>query len=192
MLRVHEGSCAADIPDESTPACSAVVGSWDMSSTIGGMATSNGIKSNVVSPKKKAKSKVGKCKIKNNVDESVRGSLQPLAASMLMRVLYGARYARFDFLKIISRLASCISYWDLDCGKRLMRLMEYVKSSLSQRMVGWVGNALHEVQPHVYADADFAGCPRTLRSTSGAQIHIEGSCTRFPLFARSIRCLLHS
>jgi len=90
-------------------------------------------------------------------------------------------------LKIISRLASCISYWDLHCDKRLMRLMGYVKSSLSQRMVGWVGNALHEVQLHVYANADFAGCPRTLRSTSGAQIHIEGSCARFPVFPGSIR-----
>ena len=63
----------ADILDGSTPACSAVVGSWDMSITRGGMATSSGIKTNVVSPKKEAKSKVGKCKIKNNVDESVRG-----------------------------------------------------------------------------------------------------------------------
>jgi hypothetical protein len=39
----------------------------------------------------------------------------------------------------------------------------------------------------LYADADFAGCPGTLRSTSGAQIQIEGSYTRFPIMARSIR-----
>ena len=43
------------------------------------------------------------------------------------------------------------------------------------------------VQPHAYADAVFAGCPRTLRSTSGAQIQIEGPNTRFPSFAKSIR-----
>ena len=55
-------SCTADILDESTPACSAVVGSWDMSSIIGGMATSNGIKSNVVSPKKKANPRLASAK----------------------------------------------------------------------------------------------------------------------------------
>ena len=146
-----------------------------MSESEGGMATSNGQRMTeaLKVKKKKNKSKL-QSKIKNNVDESVRGQSQPLAASILMRLLYGARYARYDLLKSISRLASCVSYWDLDCDKRLMRLLSYVKGSLSKRLVGWVGDPLHEVQPHVYADADFAGCPRTLRSTSGAQIQIEG------------------
>ena len=94
--------------------------------------------------KKKNKSKL-QCKRKNNVDESVRGQLQPLAASMLMRLLYGSRYARFDLLKAISRLSSCLSYWDLACDKRLMRLMSYVKGSLSKRLVGCVGDQLHDV-----------------------------------------------
>ena len=84
-------------------------------------------------------------------------------------------------------LASSVAYWDLDCDKRLMRLMAYVKGSLKKRLVGWVGDQLHEVQPHTYADAVFAGCPRTLRSISGAQIQLEGPNTRFPLVARSIR-----
>ena len=137
--------------------------------------------------KKKPKAKLKKSKMVNNFDESVRGQLQPIAASMLMRLLYRARHARFDLLKSISRLASSVQYWDKDCDKRLMRLMAYVKGSLKKRLVGWVGDQLHEVQPHAYADADFAGCPRTLRSTSGAQIQIEGPNTRFPLFARSIR-----
>ena len=53
--------------------------------------------------------------------------------------------------------------------------------------MGWVSDQLHDVQPHAYADADFAGCTRTLRSTSGAQIQIEGPNTRFPLYARSVR-----
>ena len=51
-----------------------------------------GKNSKVLKPRMKPK----KSQIKNNVDESVRGQLQPLAASMLMRLLYGARYARFD------------------------------------------------------------------------------------------------
>jgi hypothetical protein len=75
--------------------------------------------------------KVLKSKIKNNIEDvASRGQLQPLAASMLMRLLYGARYARFDLLKAISRLASNVSYWSVDCDRRLMRLMGYVKKSL--------------------------------------------------------------
>ena len=77
-----------------------------------------------------------KSKIQNNVDGADRGNLQPLAASILMRLLYGSRYARFDLLKSISRLASFVSYWDLDCDKRLMRLLSYVKGSLQKGLVG--------------------------------------------------------
>ena len=129
-----------------------------------------------------------KSKIKNNiVDPSVRGTLQPIASSILMRLLYGARYARFDLLKAVARLASNVSYWSVDCDRRLMRLMAYVKSSLAKRLIGWVGDRLEDVMPHAYADADFAGCPRTLRSTSGAQIQIEGPHTRFPVCAQSKR-----
>ena len=65
-----------------------------------------------------------------------------------------------------------------------MGLLSYVKGSLKKRAVAWVGDKLHEAQPHAYADADFAGRPRTLRSMSGAQIQIEGTN---PLNARSIR-----
>ena len=75
--------------------------------------------------------KVIKSKIKNNIeDPNARGTLQPLASSILMRLLYGARYARFDLLKAIARLASNVSYWSTDCDRRLMRLMAYVKASL--------------------------------------------------------------
>jgi hypothetical protein len=62
-----------------------------------------------------------------------------------------------------------------------------VNGPLTKRLIGWVGNTLSEVAPHTFADADFAGCPRTLRSTSGGQIQLEGTYTRFPLTARSIR-----
>jgi hypothetical protein len=132
--------------------------------------------------------KVLKSKIKNNIEDlQERGQLQPLASSILMRLLYGARYSRFDLLKAISRLAGSVAYWSVDCDRRLMRLPSYVKGSLKKRLVGFVGNTPSEVMPHQYADADFAGDPRTLRSTSGAQIQIEGSHTRFPIIARSIR-----
>jgi len=86
-----------------------------------------------------------------------------------MRVLYAARMARFDLLRAVNGLSCFVSYLDFDCDKRLCRLAAYIKYFLKHRQVGWVGISLSEVQPHTYADADFSGCPRTLRSTSGAQ-----------------------
>ena len=41
--------------------------------------------------------------------------------------------------------------------------------------------------PHLYADADFAGCPRTLRSTSGYHLAIEGPWTSLPQTGASAR-----
>eukprot|EP00972_Heterocapsa_arctica_P078874 11632417-Heterocapsa_arctica.AAC.1 len=41
-------------------------------------------------------------------------------------------------------------------------------------MIGWVGDELTAVQPHLYADADFAGCVETQRSTCGYHFAIRG------------------
>ena len=50
-----------------------------------------------------------------------------------------------------------------------------------------MGDRPDEVAPHLYADADFAGCTDTQRSTSGAHLKIEGPFTSFPLIGRSVR-----
>ena len=82
-------------------------------------------------------------------------------------------------------LASFLHQWNADCDERLLRLVSYVKSTLHIRQVGWVGDSISEIGPHFYADADFAGCPRTLRSTTGYHLVIEGRWTSFPQTAAS-------
>ncbi len=77
-----------------------------------------------------------------------RGKLNHIAASILMRLLYAARYARFDLLRAINKLASFIAYWDEDCDKRLGRLVGYVYSSRKRRLVGWVGDPPKDLAPH--------------------------------------------
>ena len=102
--------------------------------------------------------------------EPVRGHLAPHAASVLMKLLYGARIARFD------------------------HLMCYVHHTKHWRMVGWVGDSMDDVRLALYADADFAGCVDSLRSTSGGHLNIQGPNTRFPLSGSSKRqgCVSHS
>ena len=104
---------------------------------------------------------------------------------MLMSILYPARLARFDLLKPVGFLAKCITRWDAKCDARLHQLMCYINSTLADRMVGYVGDAPEHLTARIYADADFAGCPYTLKSTSGVHAAIQGENTRFPWAASS-------
>ena len=61
--------------------------------------------------------------------------------------------------------------------------MSYIHGSASMQLVGFVGDSMDKVMPHLYADADLAGCPETQRSTSGVFYCAIGPSTRFPIAA---------
>ncbi len=113
------------------------------------------------------------------------GELKHCAASILMKLLYCARMCRYDLLHPIGRLACLITKWDKHCDKMLHRLMCYVNCTLHLRQVGWVNDGKDNIGVHLYADADFAGCKRTGRSTSGAFLCMGGPDTFFPIQAIS-------
>ena len=113
--------------------------------------------------------------------ESTRGALATHAARVLMKLSYAARIARFDLLRSINPLARNVTKWTIEDDAKLYHLMCYVNSSLSKRMIGWVGDDFKELSVSLFADADFAGCSQSMRSTSGSHMHIQGSHTRFPL-----------
>ena len=123
-----------------------------------------------------------------------RGSLAPHAASVLMKLLYAARIARFDLLRSINALARNVTKWTKDDDARLHHLMCYVNSTLSLKMIGWVGDKIEDLSLGLFADADFAGCAQSLRSTSGSHLQVQGKFTRFPLAGGSKRqgCVSHS
>ena len=127
-------------------------------------------------------------------NSEVRGELAPHAASILMKLLYAARIARFDLLRSINNLARNVTKWSCKDDVRLHHLICYVQSSKSKKMVGWVGDDLSKLSIDIYADADFAGCEDSLRSTSGAHMVIQGKHTRFPVAGASKRqgCVSHS
>ena len=126
--------------------------------------------------------------------EVQRGALAPHAASILMKLLYAARIARFDLLRSINTLARNVTKCPFKMMPKLYDLMCYVNSTLGKRMIGWVGNDMKDLSIALYADADFAGCALSLRSTSGSHMHIQGKRTRFPLAGGSKRqgCVSHS
>ena len=123
-----------------------------------------------------------------------RGNLAPHAASVLMKLLYAARIARFDLLRSINALARNVTKWTKDDDARLHHLMCYVNSTLSLKMIRWVGDKIEDLSLGLFADADFAGCAQSLRSTSGSHLQVQGEFTRFPLAGGSKRqgCVSHS
>ena len=145
-----------------------------------------------------AKGVKGRCPPQTTPSENVppppRGALADKAASVLMQVLYVARYARFDYLCAMARLAQKISKWTKECDLALHRLMSYIHSTLDFRLVGFVGDSIEDVRVHVYVDVDFAGDPSTKRSTTGVQVCLCGSATYFPINCQSKRqeCVCHS
>ena len=66
----------------------------------------------------------------------VRGRLAPVAARILMKILYGARTARLDILRAVSHLACYFTRWSSECDRKLHRLVCYIKSTLHVRMIG--------------------------------------------------------
>ena len=125
--------------------------------------------------------------------EVQRGAPAPHDASILMKLLYAARIARLDLLRSINTLARNVTKWSIQDDAKLYHLMCYVKSSLGKRMTAWVGNDIMTyLSIALYADADFAGCAQSLRSSS--HMHIQGKRARFPLAGGSKRqgCVSHS
>ena len=128
------------------------------------------------------------------VTDENRGALAPQAASILMKLLYAARICRFDLLRSINNLARKITKWTKKEDALLHHLMAYVHQSKHHLMIGWVGDSLDASTIGLFADADYAGCGESLKSTSGAHLHIQCPHTRFPLAGLSKRqgCLRHS
>ena len=122
---------------------------------------------------------------KTDPDSGREGHLKPLASRVLMQILYGARLARFDLLRPVNGLAQYVSKWNKTCDKKIHRLVSYVNSSTDLRMIGYIGDPLDDLSLGLYADADLASCPDTMKSTNGALLVLQGPNSFFPLAALS-------
>ena len=95
---------------------------------------------------------------KEKNDSFVRGELSEKASSILMSILYTARLARFDLLRPVCALASCITRWTPQCDRMLYKLICYINSTkYTVFMTGFVGDELKHCELRLYTDADLAG-----------------------------------
>ena len=133
-------------------------------------------------------------KVENTASDRKEGLLAPIACKVLMKILHGARLARFDLLRPIAALAAKITKWDTVCDRMLHRLLCYINSPLDYKLKGHIGDSSENLNLTLYSDADFAGCLDIAKSTSGAFIALTGPNSFFPLNATSKKqpCVSHS
>ena len=104
-----------------------------------------------------------------------------------MKILYGARMCRYDLLRAVAYLATCVTRWTRQCDEDLFQLICYINTTAHYKQLNWVGDEAKEMHLKVFGDADFAGCARTQRSTSGVCTMMCGPSTRYMLSALSKR-----
>jgi len=115
------------------------------------------------------------------------GQLSDVACSILMKLLYGARMARWDLLRAIGILSSRVTKWSKACDKALHRLMCYVNTTVEHTLTGYVGknDRFEDLYLALYADADLAGDRPSYKSTMGNYAVLQGQNTDFAFAARS-------
>jgi len=99
-----------------------------------------------------------------------------------MKLLWLARLSRPDLSFAATSLASHISRWTRNHDYMLYRLLGYVKGSVSLGL-GTVSGTEAIPRLNLFADADLAGDPLTMKSHSGHFVLIEDDeGTSFPIF----------
>ena len=87
-----------------------------------------------------------------------KGALAPIAARVLMKILFAARMARYDqLLRAVQGLAARVTKWSADCDKALHRLVCYIHSTFNYKLKAFVGDKISECHLSCFADADHAG-----------------------------------
>eukprot|EP00439_Symbiodinium_sp_Y106_P039865 s7759_g4.t2 len=89
--------------------------------------------------------------------EEAAGELAPHACKVLMKALWLGRLARPDLVKPIGDLATKVQKWSRNDDKKLLRLISYIESTKTHRLVGTVSDGPRELHLALYVDADFAG-----------------------------------
>ena len=122
------------------------------------------------------------------IDEKDKGALAPHASSILMSLLYTARLSRFDLLRPVCALASCVTRWTTSCDRMLYKLICYVNTTKNSVFIqGYIGDNVEKLEIRCYTDADLAGDKLTKKSTTGIFLALVGPNSWFPMVGISTK-----
>ena len=94
-----------------------------------------------------------------------------------MKILYGARFLRYDLLWPLASVARQISKWNKASDRRLHRLVSYLNTTIEYSLESFVGDDPERCIVLEYCDASFADDIRESKSTSGCYLAIAGPHT---------------
>ena len=114
-------------------------------------------------------------------DATTKGSLEPIASRVVLKILYTARMGRPDTLWSVNTLARKVTKWNKGCDKRLHRLIEYLKTTKDWVQLCFVGDLPEDCWLALFVDASFAGDLEDSKSTNGAYLCIVGPRTFVPV-----------
>ena len=117
----------------------------------------------------------------NADDANTKGTLEPIASRVVLKILYTARLGRPDTLWSVNTLARKVTKWTKGCDKRLHRLIEYLKTTNEWVQLCYVGDHVRDCWIALYVDASFAGDLEDSKSTNGAYLCIVGPRTFVPV-----------
>ena len=80
-----------------------------------------------------------------------------------MQVLYAARYARCDVIRCINMMACHTTKWTATQDQELDDLMGYIMETVTWKNMGWIGDSIEELTPHLFADAIACACVTVVR-----------------------------
>ena len=82
-------------------------------------------------------------------------------------------------------MAKRISCWEESVDKHLHVLVCYLLRTQEFTQVGWIGDTPSALVAQLFVDADFVGCPYTLKSSYGCHFDTEGPNSCFPISSGS-------
>ena len=127
-------------------------------------------------------------------DFEKKGSLEPVCARIVLKVLFLARMGRPDLLWTVNVLAREVTKWNVACDKRLNRLICYLNAPQDYVQVCFVGDKAEDCKIALFTDASFAGDLRDSKSSSGAYMCLVGPNTFVPItwFCKKQGAVSHS
>eukprot|EP00435_Cladocopium_sp_Y103_P075165 s9_g54.t1 len=107
-------------------------------------------------------------------DDAVKGQLLPVAARLVMKLMWLCRTSRPDITFAVNVFAKHITIWTANDDRRAARLIGYLSSTIDLAHFMVINDRLEDLHLALYCDADFAGDIKTMKSTSGFVMALEG------------------
>ena len=122
------------------------------------------------------------------------GALAPVAAQIVLKMLWLARNYRYDIYYTVNYLARYVTKWSKACDAMLFHLTCYIHSTSQYVQQCAVGDSVSSISIALFVDANHVNSSEDSVSTGGALLALYGPNTFVPItaFCKRQRRVAHS